>query len=181
MKSIQVQQKTYCTISYLHVMRNSVSTENTCVKRKHTLTETVKGEKQPHPPLEQWSLPPPPPQAQQSTQYKLLHVGDVTNTIPTSGSAKYPQLTHTHKKALSYHEQTNKRRSPRAACQQIRWQRHYQLSAPAGYKAVRSRGWPVPAASRWRRVACIRSRSRGTDIQKVPGHSSAANRHGRSQ
>ena len=39
-------------------MHNSVSTENTCVKRKYTLTETVKGEKQPHPPLEQWSLPP---------------------------------------------------------------------------------------------------------------------------
>ena len=66
-------------------MHNSVSTENTCVKRKYTLTETVKGEKQPHPPLEQWSLP---PQAQQSTQDKQLHVGDVTNTRPTSGSAK---------------------------------------------------------------------------------------------
>ena len=39
-------------------MHNSVSTENTCVKRKYTLTETVKGERQPHPPLEQWSLPP---------------------------------------------------------------------------------------------------------------------------
>ena len=87
-------------------MHNSVSTENTCVKRKYTLTETVKGGK---------TTPPstgtvePTPQAQQSTQYKQLHVGDVTNTTPTSGSAKYPQLTHTHKNALSCHEQTNTR------------------------------------------------------------------------
>ena len=88
-------------------MHNSVSTVNTCVKRKNTLTETVKGDKQPHPPLEQWSLPPPPPGTAKYTR-QTLHVEDVTNTRPTSGSAKYPQLTPTHKNALSYHEQTQK-------------------------------------------------------------------------
>ena len=105
-------------------MHNSVSTENTCVKRKYTLTETVKGEKQPHPPLEQWSLPPPPPPGTAKYTRQTLHVGDVTNTRPTSGSAKYPQLTPTHKNALSYHERTNKRRSPRAACRGGLYQLH---------------------------------------------------------
>ena len=145
-------------------MHNSVSTENTCVKRKYTLTETVKGEKQPHPPLEQWSLPPP-------------------------GTAKYTRQTvacwrryeHETYFRVSQVSATDPHTQSKGGLSANTLATTLSVIGTGRIQAVRSRGWPVPAAPRWRRVACIRSRSRGTDIQKVPAHSSAANRHGRSQ
>ena len=163
-------------------MHNSVSTENTCVKRKYTLTETVKGEKQPHPPLEQWSLPPPPPPPRHSKVHKTnsacwrryehetyFRVSQVSATDPhTQKSAVIPRTN----------KQTQKSKGGLSA---NKLATTLSVIGTGRIQAVRSREWPVPAASRWRRVACIRPRSRGIDLQKVPAHSSAANSHGRSQ
>ena len=52
------------------------------------------------------TVEPTPPPRHSKVNKTQLHVGDVTNTRPTAGSAKYPQLTPTHKNALSYHELT---------------------------------------------------------------------------
>ena len=128
-------------------MHNSVSTENTCVKRKYTLTETVKGEKQPHPPLKQWSLPPPPGTAKYTRQ--TVHVGDVTNTRPTSGSAKYQvSATDPHTQKSAVIPRTNKQtQKSKGGLSANTLTTTLSVIGTGRIQAVRSREWPVPAAS----------------------------------
>ena len=144
----------------------------------YTLTETVKGGKQPHPPLEQWSLPPPGTaqytrqtiacrrRYERKTYYQISRV-----------SATNP---NTHKNALSDHELTNAevqgRLVSRYAGNDTVSERHRPETRQYGVEGDMYQLHPGGVASRvsGQGVAV-------TTYIKGPARGSVANHHGRSQ